>query len=243
MIMVHILVQGSNLALVFITTIIAAVACLILTRADMGKMGKNLRVEVVGIRPTCGNCGYTATIRDAVYCTRCGSGPLRSAMAESTLEAQLGMLDPQQCNPDSYIIRVRAHANEMAAEGRAAWASHTCKQCGTVVAVDDAQFCPACGEKLPIQVITAVIGEDRVETRISSRGTGDNEPVGTCLVCDLEMSRADVLATCPRCSNIFHKAHLISWVHVKKHCPVCGERLGESDIVALSNEKSMEGES
>jgi hypothetical protein len=241
-IMAPTIAQGPNLALLFISTIIAVVASLELARVVLGKMRKNLRVEVVGIRPTCENCRYTAIIRDAVYCTRCGSGPLRSAMAESTLETQLGMLDPRQCIPDSFILRVRSLANDMVAQGRVAWASRTCQHCGTVVALDDALFCSTCGEKLPILLKRNAVSEDQTEIGQLEPRISNEQSVGTCLICDLEMSPADSLARCPKCGNIFHKSHLIQWVRMK-HCPVCGERLAESEIIIVSNEKLLEGDS
>jgi predicted RNA-binding Zn-ribbon protein involved in translation (DUF1610 family) len=115
-----------------------------------------------------------------------------------------------------------------------AWVRRTCQQCGTVIPIEDAEFCPICGVSLPLPVIGSRISGDMSETEGEVHKLSGVEPVGTCLVCDLEMNRDDVLAVCPRCCNAFHKAHLVAWVHLKKSCPACGERLVESEIMELS---------
>jgi rRNA maturation endonuclease Nob1 len=115
-----------------------------------------------------------------------------------------------------------------------AWMKKTCQECGTTVSLKEADFCPKCGANLPPPVIRLTVSEDRIKTGELRRKTSKAKPVGTCLVCDLEMNTADVLARCPHCGNLFHKSHLSRWVSTKKQCPACGERLAESEIVVVS---------
>jgi hypothetical protein len=115
-----------------------------------------------------------------------------------------------------------------------AWMRRACPSCGAVIALMDAKFCQRCGAGLPTTIVTAVISKDRVSSQQPARKTPKVKPIGTCLVCDLEMNTADLLAVCPRCSNVFHKSHLAEWVRLKKHCPVCSERLAEREIKVRS---------
>jgi uncharacterized protein (UPF0212 family) len=121
-----------------------------------------------------------------------------------------------------------------------AWVRRTCQQCGTVIPIEDAEFCPTCGVSLPLPVIGSRISGDMSETEGEVTKVSRVEPIGTCLVCDLEMSHVDVVAVCPHCCNAFHMAHLLAWVHLRKHCPACGEHLEESEIVVALNEKPKE---
>jgi hypothetical protein len=115
-----------------------------------------------------------------------------------------------------------------------AWIRSTCQRCGSIAALEDAEFCPACGASLPSATIKTAISEDQTGTQRLGGKTPKFQPFGTCLVCDLEMNQADVLAGCPHCGNIFHKAHLATWVRLNKRCPVCSERLAEREIKELS---------
>jgi hypothetical protein len=112
-----------------------------------------------------------------------------------------------------------------------------CQHCGTVAALEDAEFCPTCGASLPTAITTTTISKDCVGTQKLGNKAPKVESVETCLVCDLEMNPADLLARCPLCGNVFHKSHLVTWVHLKKRCPACGERLAESEIITVSNKE------
>jgi predicted RNA-binding Zn-ribbon protein involved in translation (DUF1610 family) len=114
----------------------------------------------------------------------------------------------------------------------------TCQHCGAVVSPDGAEFCSTCGTKLPIAVIRITTSEDQIEIRNPISKSRTVAPVGTCLVCDLEMNPFEDLASCPRCGNIFHRAHLLKWVHMKQRCPVCNERLVGSEIITTFNDES-----
>lgn len=118
------------------------------------------------------------------------------------------------------------------------WVARKCDNCSTAVELEDAEFCPKCGAELPARSLRIVIGGDKIGSRKLGHKALKSPPVGTCLVCDLEMKINDVLADCPHCGNTFHRDHLVSWVHMKKHCPACGEHLAETEIITVPNEES-----
>jgi Zn finger protein HypA/HybF involved in hydrogenase expression len=109
----------------------------------------------------------------------------------------------------------------------------TCQCCGGLLTPEDTELCPSCGATLYTVIVSEVtISHDVVDSRAVHKAS-KSEPVGTCLVCDLDMHSADALVLCPHCSNVFHKSHLIQWVRLKKRCPACGEHLYESEIKEL----------
>jgi rRNA maturation endonuclease Nob1 len=111
-----------------------------------------------------------------------------------------------------------------------AWMKKKCRECGTVVIIKDAEFCPTCGARLPTEVTRIVLSKDQIRTEKPSHKSPRVDPIGTCLICDLDIYPFEVLTRCPHCGNFFHKAHLVAWVRMRKRCPACGERLVESEI-------------
>jgi predicted RNA-binding Zn-ribbon protein involved in translation (DUF1610 family) len=109
-----------------------------------------------------------------------------------------------------------------------------CQHCKTVMIVEDAEFCPNCGASMETPVWESItIVEEQPQTMKSTRRVRERKPTGICLVCGLELSSHDNLATCPHCRNVFHKTHLAEWVSKKKRCPACGERLYRSELKEL----------
>ncbi|WXG46740.1 MAG: hypothetical protein WED05_08815 [Candidatus Atabeyarchaeum deiterrae] len=107
----------------------------------------------------------------------------------------------------------------------------TCKYCSAVMVLEDAEFCPNCGASMEHPAWERItITEQQIETQRPTHHLPKPKPVGTCLVCDLEMNESEVLACCPHCGNTFHKVHLIEWVHLRKSCPACGKHLEEPEI-------------
>lgn len=185
---------------------------------------RNLKIEIVGIRPTCGNCCYISMIKNACFCTKCGAGLSNRTIVEFASEERLGTPEPRQEIPDSrktskFILKVRDRVNDMAAQRQAEWMSHTCQHCGTIVALVDAQFCPTCGEKLskPRQ-LSHVVSPDK------------------CMVCTEDLNPQDTITRCPNCGSPFHTIHLLEYLHVHAGCPVCSEHLAEREIAAISND-------
>jgi rRNA maturation endonuclease Nob1 len=107
-----------------------------------------------------------------------------------------------------------------------------CKNCGTIMVLEDAEFCPNCGSRIePFTSSRITISEQEAKTQPTAHKAPKTRPVGTCLICDLEINSNDILAGCPHCGNVFHKVHLVQWLHMKKSCPACGKHLDENQIV------------
>jgi hypothetical protein len=108
-----------------------------------------------------------------------------------------------------------------------------CKNCGATMILEDAEFCPNCGARIePLTWTRITISEQEAKTQTTVHKVPKPRPVGTCLICDLEMNSNDALAGCPHCHNVFHKTHLVKWLHMKKRCPACGEHLDENGIAS-----------
>jgi HEAT repeat protein len=51
-----------------------------------------------------------------------------------------------------------------------------------------------------------------------------------CVVCNLPIKNGEELVRCPSCGNLAHKSHMLEWLHIRGCCPVCGERILESEL-------------
>jgi hypothetical protein len=51
-----------------------------------------------------------------------------------------------------------------------------------------------------------------------------------CIVCNLAISKADDVVSCPHCGNRAHREHMLEWLHTHDYCPVCEKHLREQDF-------------
>jgi hypothetical protein len=51
-----------------------------------------------------------------------------------------------------------------------------------------------------------------------------------CVVCNLPTKEGEELVRCPCCGNLAHKNHMLEWLHIRGCCPVCGEKISESEL-------------
>lgn len=51
-----------------------------------------------------------------------------------------------------------------------------------------------------------------------------------CMVCNLQLEKADSVVWCPHCLSAAHKAHLLRWLGLKRRCPICGRELNETEL-------------
>lgn len=54
--------------------------------------------------------------------------------------------------------------------------------------------------------------------------------VARCMVCKRPISFGEEKVACPKCQNPAHFAHLQEWIKAKGKCPMCSNKLKESDI-------------
>jgi CXXC-20-CXXC protein len=114
-----------------------------------------------------------------------------------------------------------------------------CQYCGTVMALEDAEFCTNCGASMEGSAWERIKVSEQVETQNMAHRVTKSKPTGTCLVCNLEMNAGEALTCCPYCGNTFHRNHLTEWVHTKKRCPACYEHLEESELKELPLHSQM----
>ena len=53
-----------------------------------------------------------------------------------------------------------------------------------------------------------------------------------CMICKRPISFGEETATCPKCQNQAHFAHLQEWIKAKGKCPMCSAKLKEADLTA-----------
>jgi HEAT repeat protein len=51
-----------------------------------------------------------------------------------------------------------------------------------------------------------------------------------CIVCNLPIKNGEELVRCPCCGNLAHKTHMLEWLHIRGYCPVCSEKVSESEL-------------
>jgi len=51
-----------------------------------------------------------------------------------------------------------------------------------------------------------------------------------CMVCNLEISKADDVVFCPHCGNPAHKEHILEWLKTKDRCPICEKHITEESF-------------
>jgi hypothetical protein len=78
------------------------------------------------------------------------------------------------------------------------------------------------GEKL-LSVEKLVGGNEKlfnVNNRISSK-----QLEVQCVICRHKIRRSESTADCSNCGNSFHRTHLLEWLKVFGHCPICHQRI------------------
>lgn len=58
-----------------------------------------------------------------------------------------------------------------------------------------------------------------------------------CIVCNLPIKKGEELVRCPSCGNVAHKTHMREWLHIRGYCPVCGEKVSESELEEVTQPK------
>ncbi|WXG44023.1 MAG: zinc ribbon domain-containing protein [Promethearchaeati archaeon SRVP18_Atabeyarchaeia-1] len=94
-----------------------------------------------------------------------------------------------------------------------------CPYCGSSIRIDGASFCKNCGGRLT--ATNVVLNKGQLKRPV---------PQGHCMVCSLPLKPGDTLVWCPYCGNASHKTHMLEWLHVKDHCPVCHRQLDPDDL-------------
>ncbi|MCE7743525.1 MAG: hypothetical protein GPJ52_00155 [Candidatus Heimdallarchaeota archaeon] len=56
--------------------------------------------------------------------------------------------------------------------------------------------------------------------------------VTRCMICKRPISFGEEIASCPKCQNQAHFAHLQEWIKAKGKCPMCSAKLKENDIAS-----------
>jgi hypothetical protein len=51
-----------------------------------------------------------------------------------------------------------------------------------------------------------------------------------CIVCNLPINKGEELVRCPCCGNLAHRDHMLEWLHIRGYCPVCSEKISESEL-------------
>ncbi|MHA1967961.1 MAG: hypothetical protein ACW964_09180 [Candidatus Hodarchaeales archaeon] len=46
-----------------------------------------------------------------------------------------------------------------------------------------------------------------------------------CIICRHTINRSESSVSCPNCNNLFHHSHLLEWLKVFGHCPICHQRI------------------
>jgi endogenous inhibitor of DNA gyrase (YacG/DUF329 family) len=76
-----------------------------------------------------------------------------------------------------------------------------CPGCGKAL-YEESNFCPYCGFKLE-----------------------------KCMVCNLIIDKYQEISKCPHCASLAHRDHLLEYLKIKAHCPMCGKELKRGDVV------------
>lgn len=67
--------------------------------------------------------------------------------------------------------------------------------------------------------------------RTSSRvQTISRTEISHCVICRHNIQSSEPRITCPHCENAFHSNHLLEWLKVFGHCPICHERISPRHI-------------
>jgi predicted nucleic acid-binding Zn ribbon protein len=96
-----------------------------------------------------------------------------------------------------------------------------CMYCGRPI-MNSWRFCANCGASLASPRTTGRIDDSQTLREVDS--------LGTCMVCGLAIQPSAQVVYCIHCGNVAHRLHLLEWIHVKRRCPICEERLTEDDI-------------
>jgi predicted secreted protein len=97
-----------------------------------------------------------------------------------------------------------------------------CPECGSLVRNSHTEYCPNCGTYL----LASSLGKE-----VQRHDHPAAAPIGTCIVCNLEISENDQFVRCPYCGNAAHKIHMLEWLHIKGYCPACHNHLDEKNLL------------
>jgi Zn finger protein HypA/HybF involved in hydrogenase expression len=107
----------------------------------------------------------------------------------------------------------------------------SCNSCGYIISIENSGFCPRCGASLqPGSQLYSSLGEKVGAPEVQQQIYGSMS-IGVCMICGKEINRYDASVRCPGCESIFHKAHLLEYLHVHGGCPVCGKSTDEMEPV------------
>lgn len=118
--------------------------------------------------------------------------------------------------------------------------SRLCKLCREPIIIRDARFCPHCGtdQKLSTETIQArrspIVGS-KIAPTITVLSS---ELPQICIVCRMAIGPRDEVKWCPHCGRSAHRNELLEWLHVKGHCPACGEHINEKELQMVTTKKS-----
>ena len=160
-------------------------------------------------RVQCSDCGAYVIPTDSNCCSMCG--------------ASLGNTS------------VRPTIHELATQQKVDL--KVCPQCHTGISASDAKFCPNCGASIQETVSEPpVIKQDAIpeasvlkkgKLGLAKRGKRRITKSEDCMVCHLAFNKDDDIVWCPYCGNSAHRNHLLEWIQLRHHCPVCNEFLEE----------------
>jgi HEAT repeat protein len=70
----------------------------------------------------------------------------------------------------------------------------------------------------------------RVSSALKKISSGMRRKDRKCIVCNLQIKKGEELVRCPSCGNVAHKTHMLEWLHIRGYCPVCSEKVSESEL-------------
>jgi hypothetical protein len=104
-----------------------------------------------------------------------------------------------------------------------------CNYCEAVIMLSNARFCSNCGASIRHGLKDATPLEMQEKAKPADR-IGAPECGEECMVCNLELGEGDDVLWCPHCGSPAHKTHLLEWIRTRHNCPICGQRLDESEF-------------
>jgi predicted RNA-binding Zn-ribbon protein involved in translation (DUF1610 family) len=109
-------------------------------------------------------------------------------------------------------------------------ARQRCERCGAMVITADHRFCASCGAPLAVEPAAVISEEKTCAPQVMPTIPKELTRGPKCMVCELPLKRKDSKLYCPYCGNAAHRDHFLEWLRVKKVCPICGERVQESEL-------------
>jgi Zn finger protein HypA/HybF involved in hydrogenase expression len=116
----------------------------------------------------------------------------------------------------------------------------SCGNCGYIMAIENAGFCPKCGADLLSSGQPHSARAEEVWAPGSPRQLPNVVDLGKCMICTKDLSPHDTVAPCPFCGSTFHLTHLLEYLHVHGGCPACGKPIDEmASMHQLSHEATQ----